>query len=100
MPPDISVVIPTFRRPRELVDAVHSALAQTGFSIEVLVVDDSPEGSAREAIAALDDPRVSYLKRSVPSGGSPALVRNDGWPRTSGRFVHFLDDDDRVAPGA
>jgi glycosyltransferase involved in cell wall biosynthesis len=100
MPPDISVVIPTFRRPQELVDAVHSALAQTGFSIEVLVVDDSPEGSAREVISALRDPRVSYLKRAVPSGGSPALVRNHGWPLTSGRYVHFLDDDDRVAPGA
>lgn len=97
---DVSVVTPTFRRPRQLVEAVKSALSQEGVQVDVLVLDDSPEGSAREAIEQLGDPRVKYVLRSIPSGGSPALVRNEGWPQAKGRYVHFLDDDDRVAPGA
>jgi glycosyltransferase involved in cell wall biosynthesis len=35
-----------------------------------------------------------------PSGGKPALVRNAGWRRATGRYIHFLDDDDLVVDGA
>jgi glycosyltransferase involved in cell wall biosynthesis len=93
---DVSVVVPTFRRPAKVVEAVESALTQEGVEVDVLVLDDSPEGSAREPIEALSDPRVRYMKRAVPSGGNPALPRNEGWPLVRGRYVHFLDDDDRV----
>jgi glycosyltransferase involved in cell wall biosynthesis len=96
---DLSVVVPTFRRPRLLAEAITSALAQRDVATEVIVVDDSPEGSAREVVQSLADERVIYLQREVPSRGRPALVRNTGWPRARGRFVHFLDDDDRVAEG-
>jgi len=96
---DISVVIPTFRRPRELTESLDSALAQRGVSLEVVVVDDSPEGSAAAVVEHLRDPRVRYLRNPNPSGGMPSRVRNLGWPLTSGRLVHFLDDDDRVPPG-
>src|SRR5258706_4723590 len=96
---DISVVIPTFRRPHTLTEAVLSALAQDGVTLEVVVVDDCPDGSAGAAIAALGDPRVSYFRNPQPTGGKPAVVRNLGWPRATGRLVHFLDDDDIVPPG-
>jgi glycosyltransferase involved in cell wall biosynthesis len=96
---DISVVIPTFRRPRELTEAVTSALAQDGAAVEVIVVDDCPDGSAADAIAAIGDPRVRYLRNDHPTGGKPAVVRNLGWPRTSGNLIHFLDDDDLVPEG-
>jgi len=97
---DVSVVVPTFRRPTQVVEAVTSALGQEGVRVEVLVLDDSPEGSARAPIAALADARVTYRHRETPTGGNPSRVRNDGWPHARGRFVHFLDDDDHVAPGA
>jgi glycosyltransferase involved in cell wall biosynthesis len=94
---DVSVVIPTFRRRELLLEAIQSVLRQEGVSVEVIVVDDSPEGSARDAIQTLADPRVHYFQSETPSGGKPALVRNDGAKRATGRIVHFLDDDDRVA---
>jgi glycosyltransferase involved in cell wall biosynthesis len=93
---DFSVVIPTFRRPQELLLALASVLAQRGVHIEVFVVDDSPEGSAQDVVRMLRDPRVSYLRNLVPSGGVPSAVRNLGWPLARGAFVHFLDDDDIV----
>ena len=99
---DVSVVVPTFRRPAQVREAVASALAQDGVRLEVLVHDDSPEASAREPILTLAaaDARVTYRHREEPTGGNPSRVRNGGWPAARGRFVHFLDDDDRVAPGA
>ncbi len=95
----VSVVVPTFRRLSLLREAIHSVLAQPE-TLEVLVVDDSPEGSAADVPASMNDPRVLYLKNPEPSGGKPAIPRNLGAKRITGRYAHFLDDDDRMAPGA
>jgi len=97
---DVSVVIPTYHRERELREAIDSVLSQPGISVEVIVVDDSPEGSAASAVAAVVDGRVQYLRRPVPSGGRPAMVRNDGAARATGRYLVFLDDDDQLVAGA
>ncbi|HXB56292.1 MAG TPA: glycosyltransferase [Vicinamibacteria bacterium] len=97
---DVSVVTPTFRRPRQLAEALSSALAQRLVTVESIVVDDSPERSAQDVVARIADPRVTFVPMKKPSGGNPALVRNAGWPLARGRFVHFLDDDDHVAEGA
>ena len=96
---EFSVVIPTFRRPSELIEAISSALRQRDASVEVFVIDDSPEGSAEKAVKDLEDSRVIYLRNPNPTGGVPSVVRNIGWPMASGTFVHFLDDDDIVTEG-
>lgn len=96
---DISVVVPTFRRPKQLAEAIASVLGQTGIAVEIIVVDDSPEASAQDVVASFSDARVRYLKNPVPSGGVPSAVRNLGWPLAQGTFIHFLDDDDIVPDG-
>lgn len=97
---DVSVIIPTFRREREIVEAIGSALDQEDVTVDVLVLDDSPEGSARAAVTAITDPRVRYRRREIPSGGKPAVVRNEGAALARGRYLYFLDDDDQALPGA
>jgi len=97
---DISVIVPTFRREHTLLEAIGSVLSQQGVTLEVIVVDDSPEGSARSAVATIVDSRITYIKRSPPSGGRPAGVRNDGARMAQGRYLHFLDDDDMLEPDA
>jgi glycosyltransferase involved in cell wall biosynthesis len=93
---DVSVVIPTFRRPALLGQALGSVLRQRGVTVEVLVIDDSPEGSAEAVVDGCGDARVQYLKNPIPSGGIPSAVRNLGWPLARGALLHFLDDDDLV----
>jgi len=96
---DVSVIIPTFRRPHELTEALHSVLDQRGVSVEVFVVDDSPEGAAAAVVSDFGDARLTYLRNPNPTGGVPGIVRNLAWPQAAGRFVHFLDDDDLVPEG-
>jgi glycosyltransferase involved in cell wall biosynthesis len=100
MQPEISVIIPTFRRPALLREAIGSALSQERVAAELVVLDDSPEGSAEEVVSELADPRVSYHRMEVPTGGVPAIVRNEGLRFARAPVLHFLDDDDRVVPGA
>src|SRR5689334_14881172 len=78
--PDVSVVIPTFRRPQPLVEAIRSVLDQEGVQVEVIVMDDSPEGSALPVVAQLGDARVLARRMPQPTGGNPSLVRNTAFP--------------------
>jgi glycosyltransferase involved in cell wall biosynthesis len=96
---DFSVVIPTFRRNRELGEAIASLQAQTGVTLEIFVVDDCPDGGAGAVVEGLRDARITYIRNPRPTGGVPGVVRNLAWPNARGSFVHFLDDDDIVPPG-
>jgi glycosyltransferase involved in cell wall biosynthesis len=96
----VTVVIPTFHREELVVQAVRSALSQAGVTVEVIVVDDSAEGSAEEPIAAMAEPRVRYVRRQKETGGNPAIVRNEGLALARGTYVHFLDADDLLEEGA
>jgi glycosyltransferase involved in cell wall biosynthesis len=97
--PLVTVVIPTFRRHEQLLAAIASVVGEGVSSFEILVIDDSPEQSARDAVATLADPRIVYLANPEPSGGRPALVRNLGIERARSRYLYFLDDDDQVVAG-
>lgn len=97
MAAEISVVIPTCRRPSLLREAIESVLAQQVL-VEIIVVDDSPELSA-EPVAKSFGSMVQYVANPNPTGGWPSRVRNLGWPRATAPLIHFLDDDDRVPLG-
>lgn len=73
-----------------------SVLSQGGVGLEVIVIDDSSEGSAGDVIETFHDPRIAYFKNPNPTGGMPSATRNLGWPAARGRVIHFLDDDDVV----
>jgi len=96
---DVSDVMATYRRPSTLLSAINSAIEQEGVEVEVVVVDDCPDGSAQQAVEGMAHPRVRYVRNPEPSNGKPALARNVGWPLTSGEILHFADDDDLVPPG-
>lgn len=91
--------MPTYRRPLTIVGAIQSILEQRNVQVEVLVVDDCPEGSAETVVLGIGDPRVRYMRNPHPSNGRPAIPRNVGWPLTSGEIIHFADDDDVVPEG-
>jgi len=43
---DVSVVMPTHKRKKEVVEAIRSVLRQEVVSVEVMVLDDTPKGPA------------------------------------------------------
>lgn len=91
----VSVIIPTFRRAKEVRMAAESALAQTWTNLEVLVVSDGPDPATREAMQGLDS-RLRYLE--LPRNVGPAEARNAGMAGSKGEWLMFLDDDDLMLP--
>lgn len=95
--PDISVVVPTYRRP-QLVDRCLTSLAKQDSSrFEVIVVDD---GSGDATAAVLEEWVVRFSELRVftqPENRGPAAARNRGIQEARASRILFLDDD-IVAP--
>lgn len=95
---DVSFAVACFNAVDFLEQAVRSALAQRGVSVEVLIVDDgSTDGSqALAARLAQEDPRVRALQTAQNSG--PSGARNVAIEHMRGRWYAILDADDLVLP--
>jgi glycosyltransferase involved in cell wall biosynthesis len=94
--PDVAVVIPTRNRRPYVVQAVQSALAQRGRTVEVHVVSDGSSDDTVAALASLHDNRLAVTSRTTSHG--VAATRNEALERVSAPWVAFLDDDDLWAP--
>lgn len=91
----VSVVIPVHNRPRQVIRAVRSVLAQQQVRLEVIVVDDGSTDATCEALSALRDPRLTVLKQAH-RGVSAA--RNRGLRAAKGEILALLDSDDIWLP--
>ncbi|APZ35200.1 hypothetical protein BOH66_13805 [Microbacterium aurum] len=91
----VSVIVATNRAGEFLDEAIGSLAAQSETRYELIVVDDgSPDPTAvRQAAAAVGG---AVVLRQAPGG--PAAARNAGVRRARGRWLAFLDDDDRWHP--
>lgn len=95
--PDVTVVVIVFNDASRLPTAVRSVLRQTLSSLEVVIADDASTDSTPDVAAALEaeDPRVRYVRLPQNSGGC-GRPRNVGVEHARGRYVMFLDSDDRL----
>lgn len=99
MEPLVSVVIPTYGRPKMLLTAVKSVLDQTYSNIELLIADDHSPVSAKETLSSVlptDLQSVRIIRHDENKGAN--VARNTGIRNASGEFIAFLDDDDKWEP--
>lgn len=98
MDPLVSIIIPTFDRPRYLREAIDTALAQTYRHLEVLVFDN---GTLDETLtiaqeATRRDTRVRFQRHECNLGMSANF--NALADAARGEFVVAIGDDDRLLP--
>ncbi|MFI1416445.1 glycosyltransferase family 2 protein [Streptomyces sp. NPDC020731] len=101
--PDVTVVIGAYEAMPYLVECLASVEAQTidPERIEVIAVDDgSTDGTGEylEEFAARAPMPVTVLRQE--NSGGPSGPRNVGLGKAVGRYVFFLDADDRLGPEA
>lgn len=93
--PFFSVVIPLYNRADCIGGTLRSIIDQTFGDYEVIVVDDGSEDSPQEAVERVRDSRIRLVSQPN-SGGSAA--RNKGIDLAVGKYIAFLDSDDRFLP--
>ena len=98
----VSVIIPTYSRPQNLLRAINSVLKQTYQNIEIIVVDDNGKGTPCQQETEIcvkdliDMGKIIYIRHDVNKNGSAA--RNTGLKACTGDYYTFLDDDDYLYP--
>ncbi len=100
--PALSVIVPVYNGAAYLSEAVESALGNGYPDLEVLIVDDgSTDGSAAVAQSLVDrfPSQVRLLFHPDRRNHGVSAARNRGLEEAQGKWVGFLDADDRLLPG-
>lgn len=95
----VSILIPTYKRPQLLREAISSALNQTEYpNIEVIVSDNDPslDHAMSDLILSFGDSRLSYHKNAQNLG------MTGNWNKcielANGNYITILHDDDILYP--
>lgn len=91
----VSVIIPTYNREKTIKRSINSVLNQTIEDFEIIVVDDRSTDSTKEIIREYQkkDNRIKYVINKNLKG--PAGARNMGIREACGKYIAFLDSDDK-----
>jgi len=98
-PTGISVVIPSYGRPAELLEAVQSVATRRPDRVEILVIDDATPGGLPMELPAANSSGVPVQLHIQSRNRGPQSARNLGVRRARFSHIAFLDSDDLFAQG-
>ena len=94
--PLISVIVPCYNYGHFLAEALASITAGS-LQVEIVIIDDGSTDQTPDVVATFDTACDVRFIRQQNAGLSAA--RNRGIRESRGRYLVFLDADDRLAPG-
>ena len=92
----ISVIICTYKRPEFIPKVLESLVSQEingSFDMEVLVIDNDPNGSARQAVARMESKLRGHLRYIHEPARGKSNALNRGIREAKGDIIAFTDDD-------
>ncbi len=89
--PLVSVLVPTYNRPRYLRTALASVVRQDYSNLEIFVIRDGGE-QVSDVVGSFDDPRIIFINRQE-NRGIPFTL-NEALAQVRGKYVCYLGDDD------
>jgi glycosyltransferase involved in cell wall biosynthesis len=96
MNPLVSIIVPSYQQAKFLRTAIDSILSQDYEPMEILVLDGGSTDGSREILESYGD-RIWF--RSAPDNGQCDAI-NEGFRRSRGEIVAWLNSDDFYYPGA
>lgn len=96
--PAVSVITPAYNAERFIKETIQSVQDQTYSDWEMIIVDDRSKDRTVEYIKEVQagDPRIRLIELEENSGS--AVARNTAIENAAGRYIAFLDSDDRWMP--
>lgn len=95
--PLVTILIPTFNRPKYFREALESALNQTYRNIEIVISDDSTNDETEHLMRNYNDSRIKYFRnKGFTSHDNWNFLRDYNNP--AAEYVNWLMDDDLFYP--
>ena len=96
--PKVSIIIPTYKRPKDLKMAINSALLQSYQDFEIIVIGDNcPDMD--DVMMKIDSPKVKWWNLSQNKGSVGSWSRNYAIKMISNSdIITYLDDDNMWLP--
>lgn len=96
--PLVSIITPSFNSANYISNTIDSIVSQTFVEWELLIIDDCSTDNSIEVITewCKKDSRINLIQLLENSGA--AVARNSGIEAAKGRFIAFLDSDDKWLP--
>ncbi len=94
--PRFTVAMATYNRAQWLPSAIESVLSQSFSDFEYVIVDDGSTDNTAEVIRGYKDTRIRYIQK--PNNEGRPATRNRVVAESSGEYILWMADDDRLAP--
>lgn len=97
----VSIIVPIYNVEQYITECIESIMAQTYTEIECILVDDaSPDKSldiAKSLVKNYHGP-ISFQFIIHQKNSGPSKARNSGIKVSTGKFLFFIDSDDKIFP--
>lgn len=92
----VSIIMPSYNTELYIKKAILSVINQTYKNWELIIVDDCSSDNTDLIVKEIKDNRIKYFKNCKNSGA--AISRNKALKQANGKWIAFLDSDDRWKP--
>ncbi|WP_257675383.1 glycosyltransferase family 2 protein [Clostridium felsineum] len=95
--PKVSILIPTFNRPKFLNKSLMSAVMQSYKNIEIVICDDSTNYESKQVVSKYMKryKNIRYYFNNGPLGKFGLNNMNRCYKLSKGKYINFLNDDDK-----
>ncbi len=90
-PPLVSVIIPVYNREKHIKQCLEIITNQTYENLEIIVVNDGSTDSSMEIAKQYPVKIIEH-----PKNRGLSAARNTGIDNATGKYIHFMDDDDEI----
>lgn len=94
MEPKVSIILPVYNRANTINDTIESVMQQSYKNFELIIVDDGSKDNSQQICRKyeLKDNRIKLIKKE---NGGPSQARNVGLKIAKGKYLMFIDSDDK-----
>ena len=90
----VSIIVPVYNREESIVYCYNSLINQTYKDLEIIFVDDGSTDNTLNIMNSFNDSRVKVYTQE---NAGPSEARRNGFEKSSGEYICFVDSDDGIA---